>query len=61
MTVLIMETVYRISSNKRACPFIFRSLFLKKLFNKNDINSHFSFFFGLIRAWGARLLEVPVY
>jgi hypothetical protein len=36
--------MYRISSNKRPGAFIFRSLFLKKLFNKNAINSHFSFF-----------------
>jgi hypothetical protein len=36
--------LYRICSNKRTSAFIFRLTFWKKLFIKNAINSHFSFF-----------------
>jgi hypothetical protein len=47
VTIKKLKLTYRIFSNKRPGAFIFRSLFLKKLFNKNAINSHFSFFFAL--------------
>jgi hypothetical protein len=48
-------TKYRIFPNKRTSAFIFRLTFSKKIMDQKCFNSHFSFFFGLIRLEGVHL------